>query len=171
MDKNLRQHGLIQAFSRTNRILNSVKTFGNIVCFRDLQREVDDAIALFGDKDAHSIVILKDYNAYYFGFTDEKGMYHPGYIDLVKKLLDTYPLEEEIVGEQAQRAFVYLFSSLLRMRNLLSSFDAFKEGQNALPPLHFQDYTSRYLDIKDRIRPARGRSRRSPCCPRCVPRR
>ena len=155
VDKNLRQHGLIQAFSRTNRILNSVKTFGNIVCFRDLQREVDDAIALFGDKDAHSIVVLKDYNAYYFGFTDEKGMYHPGYIDLVKKLLDTYPLEEEIVGEQAQRAFVYLFSSLLRMRNLLSSFDAFKEGQYALPPLHFQDYTSRYLDIKDRIRPAR----------------
>ena len=153
VDKNLRQHGLIQAFSRTNRILNSVKTFGNIVCFRDLQQEVDAAISLFGDKDANSIVVLKNYEAYYFGYTDEKGAYHRGYIDLVKELLDNYPTEEPIVGEKAMKAFVTLFGRILRMRNLLQSFDEFKEGQNALPPQHFQDYTSRYLDIKDSIRP------------------
>ena len=152
VDKNLKQHGLIQAFSRTNRILNSVKTFGNIVCFRDLQQETDDAIALFGDKDASSIVVLKDYMSYYMGYTDEKGKYHPGYIDLTQKIITNFPEEEPIVGEQAEKEFIALFGNILKMRNILSSFDQFAEGQNALPPLLFQDYTSKYLDLQEKWR-------------------
>ena len=152
VDKNLKQHGLIQAFSRTNRILNSVKTFGNIVCFRDLQQATDDAIALFGDKDASSIVLLKDYMSYYMGFTDEKGKYHPGYTDLAKEIITKFPEDKPIVGEQAEKDFIALFGSILKMRNILSSFDQFAEGQKALPPLLFQDYTSIYLDLKDKWR-------------------
>ena len=79
VDKNLKQHGLIQSFSRTNRILNSVKTFGNIVCFRNLQKETDDAIALFGDKNASGIVLMKSYNDYYYGYDDENGKHQKGY--------------------------------------------------------------------------------------------
>jgi len=153
VDKNLRQHGLIQAYSRTNRILNSVKIFGNIVCFRDLQKETDDAIALFGDKDAQSIVLLKDYMSYYVGYTDEKGKYHPGYIDLTAEILTKFPEGQAIVGEQAEKEFIALFGSILRMRNILSSFDQFAEGQKTLPPRQFQDYTSVYLDLKEKHRP------------------
>lgn len=153
VDKNLRQHGLIQAYSRTNRILNSVKTFGNIVCFRDLQKETDDAIALFGDKDAQSIVLLKDYMSYYMGYTDEKGKYHLGYIDLTAEMLNKFPEGEPIVGEAAEREFIGLFSSILRMRNILATFDQFEEGQKTLPPRQFQDYTSIYLDLKEKHRP------------------
>lgn len=155
VDKNLRQHGLIQAYSRTNRILNSVKTFGNIVCFRDLQKETDDAIALFGDKDAQSIVLLKDYMSYYMGYTDEKGKYHPGYIDLTAEMLNKFPEGEPIVGEAAEREFIGLFGSILRMRNILATFDQFEEGQKTLPPRQFQDYTSIYLDLKEKHRPVK----------------
>lgn len=155
VDKNLRQHGLIQAYSRTNRILNSVKTFGNIVCFRDLQKETDDAIALFGDKDAQSIVLLKDYMSYYMGYTDEKGKYHPGYIDLTAEMLNKFPEGEPIVGEAAEREFIGLFGSILRMRNILATFDQFEEGQKTLPPRQFQDYTSIYLDLKEKHRPTK----------------
>lgn len=77
-------HGLIQAYSRTNRILNSVKTYGNIVCFRDLQKATDDAIALFGDKNASGIVLLKSFNDYWNGYEDNDGKHHPGYVDLLE---------------------------------------------------------------------------------------
>ena len=86
VDKNLKMHGLIQAYSRMNRILNSVKTYGNIVCFRDLQQATDDAIALFGDKNASGIVLLRSFDDYYNGYEDDKGRYHPGYVDLLEKL-------------------------------------------------------------------------------------
>ena len=91
VDKNLKQHGLIQAYSRTNRILNSVKTYGNIVCFRNLQQETDDAIALFGDKDAASIVLLKDFKSYYEGYDAENGKHCYGYKELVAELQQQYP--------------------------------------------------------------------------------
>lgn len=103
VDKNLRQHGLLQAYSRTNRILNSVKTFGNIVCFRNLQQETDDAIALFGDKDAGGIVILKTFADYYNGFTDEHGKKQPGYKQLLDELKTIYPLGGEILGEKRRK--------------------------------------------------------------------
>ena len=89
MDKNLKMHGLIQAYSRTNRILNSVKTFGNIVCFRNLQKATDEAIALFGDREASGIVLLKDYDSYYFGY-DEGEKSVPGYTDLIDELTENF---------------------------------------------------------------------------------
>lgn len=95
-------HGLIQAFSRTNRILNSVKTYGNIVCFRNLEEETNKAIALFGDRNAGSIVLLKNYKAYYDGY-DEDGKHHDGYEELIAKLQDKFPLGQPIVGEQNKK--------------------------------------------------------------------
>ncbi len=147
VDKNLKAHGLIQAFSRTNRILNSIKTFGNIICFRNLQKRADDAVALFGDKEAGGICLLKGYKDYYYGYEDEKGNYKPGYTDLIEELETKYPLSEpQIIGEKAQKDFIGLFGSILRMRNLLSSFDEFA-GNELLSEGDMQDYLSRYNDL------------------------
>lgn len=151
VDKNLKQHGLIQAFSRTNRILNSVKTFGNIVCFRDLQQATDDAIALFGDKDASSIVVLKDYLSYYDGYDTEKGKHCYGYKELVEQLQDEFPEGQAILGEEAERRFVALFGSLLKSINILSTFDQF-EGQQIITDRQLQDYQSNYLDLQEKWR-------------------
>lgn len=148
VDKNLKMHGLIQAFSRTNRILNSVKTFGNIVCFRPLKKQVDQAISLFGDKDAGGIVLLHTFNDYYNGF-ENKGKHQTGYVEMVNDLLAKFPLEEEhIDSEQRQREFIKLFGALLRMQNLLKSFDDFK-GKEILSEIDLQDYQSRYLDLRN----------------------
>ena len=148
-DKNLKMHGLIQAFSRTNRILNSIKTFGNIVCFRNLQKRVDDAISLFGDKNASGIVLLQSYKDYYQGYVDAENKEHPGYIDLIDDLLTKFPLSDpRIVGEQNQKDFIALFGAILRMRNILLSFDDFK-GQEILSERDLQDYLGRYQDLRD----------------------
>lgn len=147
VDKNLRQHGLLQAFSRTNRILNSVKTFGNIVCFRNLQEETDEAIALFGNKQAKGIVLMRTYDEYMQGYSDDKG-YHPGYLELVQTLLDKFPLPmSDIMTEDEIKEFVNTFSALLRARNILTAFDEF-EGNDSLSPRQLQDYQSKYLDLK-----------------------
>ena len=149
VDKNLKMHGLIQAFSRTNRILNSVKTFGNIVCFRNLQKRVDDAISLFGDKNASGIVLLKSYRDYYFGYEDANNKKRPGYITLIQELTSRFPLSEpRIVGEQEQKEFIALFGAILRMRNILLSFDDFK-GEEILSERDLQDYLGRYQDLRD----------------------
>lgn len=149
VDKNLKMHGLIQAYSRTNRILNSIKVFGNIVCFRNLQKRTDDAISLFGDKEAGGIVVMRGYKDYYFGYTDDGGKEHPGYQDMVEELTAKFPLtEERITGEQRQRDFIMLFGAILRMRNLLSSFDEFA-GNEILSERDFQDYLGRYQDLRD----------------------
>ena len=151
VDKNLKQHGLIQAFSRTNRILNSVKTFGNIVCFRDLQQATDDAIALFGDKDASSIVVLKDFLSYYEGYDTEKGKHCYGYKELVEQLQNEFPDGKPILGEEAERRFVGLFGSLLKSINILSTFDQFEEKE-ILTDRQLQDYQSNYLDLQEKWR-------------------
>ena len=149
VDKNLKMHGLIQAYSRTNRILNSIKTFGNIVCFRNLQKRTDDAISLFGDKNAGGIVLMRGYKDYYFGYEDDDGKYHPGYADMIKELTEKFPLtEERIIGEQKQREFIVLFGAILRMRNLLTSFDDFT-GNEILSERDLQDYLGRYQDLRD----------------------
>ncbi|MDD2560539.1 MAG: type I restriction endonuclease subunit R, partial [Bacteroidales bacterium] len=145
VDKNLRQHGLIQAFSRTNRILNSVKTYGNIVCFRNLQKETDEAIALFGDKDAGSIVLLKNFDAYYNGY-DEDGKHQPGYVELIEDLELSFPLGQTIIGEQNQKDFIRLFGAILRLRNILTAFDTFT-GNEILSSREFQDYQGVYIDL------------------------
>jgi len=155
VDKNLKMHGLIQAYSRTNRILNSIKTFGNIVCFRDLSEKTDEAIALFGDKNAKGTILLRSFNDYYNGFTDEKDKYHKGYTELVDELLTKFPLEgfkNNVILEEAKKEFVMLFGSILRMRNILTTFDQF-EGDRLLEINDLQDYQSHYIDIHDEIRP------------------
>ena len=149
VDKNLKMHGLIQAYSRTNRILNSIKTFGNIVCFRNLQKRTDDAISLFGDKEAGGIVLLRGYNDYYYGYTDNDQKEHPGYVDMIEELTTKFPLtDERITGEQNQKEFIMLFGAILRMRNLLSSFDEFA-GHEILSERDLQDYLGRYQDLRD----------------------
>jgi type I restriction enzyme R subunit len=150
VDKNLRQHGLIQAFSRTNRILNSVKTYGNIVCFRDLKEETDKAIALFGNKDAGGIVLLKTFDEYYKGY-DEKGEHKPGYAELIATLTTQYPLGQPILGEEAEKDFIRLYGAILRLRNILTSFDDF-EGNEILSERDFQDYQSIYIDLYQEYR-------------------
>jgi len=135
VDKNLRSHGLIQAYSRTNRILNSVKTYGNIVCFRDLEQETNDAIALFGNKDARGIVLLKPYAEYYAEYAEK-----------VAELLESFPLGAPIVGESAQKEFISLFGTILRLENILTAFDDFA-GNELLTERQSQDYRSVYLDL------------------------
>lgn len=152
VDKNLKMHGLIQAFSRTNRILNSVKTFGNIVCFRDLEKETNDAIQLFGDKEANGIVLLKSYEDYYYGCVDDKGRTLKGYEERIQELLSRFPLDEPIIGDQNKKDFIVLFGNILRLRNILSAFDKF-EGNEILSPIDFQDYTGNYHDIYQEIKP------------------
>lgn len=145
-------HGLIQAFSRTNRILNSIKTFGNIVCFRNLQKRVDAAISLFGDKDAGGIVLMRKFDDYYHGFIDANDKPHPGYVDMMKDLCEKFPLAEpQIIGEQNQKDFITLFGAILRMRNLLASFDEFK-GRELITERDLQDYLGRYQDLRDEWR-------------------
>lgn len=154
VDKNLRQHGLLQAYSRTNRILNSVKTFGNIICFRSLQKETDDAIALFGDKDAGGVVILKTFKDYYEGYT-EKGKHVKGYLEIVAELESKFPLEEmtsgEILGEKKEKEFIQLYGALLRLRNILTCFDEFKDDEFSARAL--QDYQSVYLNLYEKYKP------------------
>ena len=149
VDKNLKMHGLIQAFSRTNRILNSIKTFGNIICFRNLQKRVDSAISLFGDKNAGGIVLLQSFRDYYYGYESVDGKQVPGYVDMMEDLENKFPLSEpQIIGEQNQKDFIALFGAILRMRNLLLSFDEFK-GNELISERDLQDYLGRYQDLRD----------------------
>lgn len=149
VDKNLKMHGLIQAFSRTNRILNSIKTFGNIVCFRNLQKCVDSAIARFSDKDVSGIVLLQNFKDYYYGYESKDGKQVSGYVDMVEELAEKFPLTDpQIIGEQNQKAFISLFGAILRMRNLLISFDEFR-GKERITERDLQDYLGRYQDLRD----------------------
>ncbi|MBR1594803.1 MAG: type I restriction endonuclease subunit R [Alloprevotella sp.] len=146
VDKNLRMHGLLQAFSRTNRILNSIKTFGNVVCFRNLEKATNDCIALFGDKEAGGVVLLKSFEDYYHGYTDGKGKDVPGYAELTDALQEEFPLGKQIVGEEAQKRFIKLFSAILKLQNVLACFDQFA-GKEVLSEMEEQDYRSIYIDL------------------------
>ena len=152
VDKNLRMHGLIQAFSRTNRILNSIKTFGNIICFRDLQNETDEAIALFGNKEAGGIVLLKTYEEYYNGYEDDKGREKEGYSQLIEELQNKFPIGEQIIGEQNKKEFIMLFGNILKLKNILSAFDKFA-GNEILSEREYQDYQSIYIDLYQERKP------------------
>ena len=152
VDKNLRLHGLLQAYSRTNRILNTVKTFGNIVCFRNLEEATNEAIALFGDKEASGVVLLKSYNEYYNGYKDGDKEVR-GYASLVKELLEKFPVGERIVGEQNQKDFIRLYGVILRVRNILVTFDEFN-GNEILTERDVQDYHSAYIDLYNEFRNA-----------------
>jgi type I restriction enzyme R subunit len=140
VDKNLKSHGLIQAFSRTNRILNSVKAYGNIVCFQNLESAVDDALALFGNNEARGVVLLKPYQDY-----------RNAYDKIVGELLESTPPGEEPFGEAAEKRFVVLFGEILKLRNVLTSFDEFAED-DALSPRDLQNYTSSYNALWEKHR-------------------
>jgi type I restriction enzyme R subunit len=139
VDKNLRQHGLLQAYSRTNRILNSVKTYGNIVCFRDLEKQTQEAITLFGNKEAGGVVILAPFADYY-----------AEYSELVQELQDKFPDFAVPVGEAAQREFIGLFNQILRLKNILVSFDDFA-GNEILTSAQLQDYQGKYHETRAAI--------------------
>lgn len=150
VDKNLRLHGLLQAYSRTNRILNTVKTFGNIVCFRNLEQATNESIALFGDKEASGIVLLKSYGEYYNGYKDGNKEIR-GYKSLVEELLEKYPVAVRIMGEQNQKDFIRLYGAILRVRNILVTFDEFS-GNEILTERDIQDYHSIYIDLYNEFR-------------------
>ena len=136
VDKNLRAHGLIQAFSRTNRILNSVKTYGNVVCFRNLEEATNDAIALFGNKEARGQVLLRPY-----------GEYLSNYLETIDQLRLDFPLPiGSIASEKEQKRFIVLMGQMLRLRNILTSFDDF-ETDDPVPSRDLEDYRSVYLDL------------------------
>jgi len=151
VDKNLRLHGLLQAYSRTNRILNSIKTFGNIVCFRNLEKATNESIALFGDKEAGGIVLLKSYADYYYGYQTENGKKVKGYEELIAELLHKYPIGEQIISEQAQKEFIKLYGGILKIKNILSTFDEFI-GNEILTERDVQDYHSMYINLYNEFR-------------------
>lgn len=150
VDKNLHSHWLIQAFSRTNRILNSVKTFGNIICFRNLEKRTNDAISLFWDKEASWIVLLKSFNEYYNWYIED-GKEVKWYKILISELTEKFPLWIKIDSEKAQKEFIKLYGGILKVRNILTTFDEFI-GKEILSPRDFQDYHSMYIDLYNEFR-------------------
>ncbi|EDP6920328.1 HsdR family type I site-specific deoxyribonuclease [Campylobacter upsaliensis] len=152
VDKSLRYHGLLQAYSRTNRILNSVKSFGNIIAFRDLQKNTDDALALFSNENAKGIVFLRSLEEYLHGYTDEKGQKYKGYNELTKELTDKFPLEsfrQATLKTSDKKHFLALFGELLKLRNILEIFDNFSDPLNERDK---QDYQSHYISTYEELR-------------------
>jgi len=145
VDKNLRQHGLLQAFSRTNRILNSIKAYGNIVTFRDLEKETNEALALFGNKDARGVVLLRPFNDYYYGYDDgEKTV--KGYEELIAELIQKYPIGPLPTSEKQQKEFIGLYGKILKLQNILSTFDEF-EDKKILSERDIQNYHGMYIEL------------------------
>ena len=152
VDKNLRYHGLIQAFSRTNRILNKVKTFGNIVCFRNLERATEDAIKTFGDENSVNVILEKSYDEYIHGFTDEEtGKKFKGYKDICEEIIAKFPDPTEIVLDADKKEFVQLFGELLKAENILRNFDEFESFEKIISDRQMQDMKSVYVDIRESI--------------------
>lgn len=152
VDKKLRYHGLIQAFSRTNRILNKVKTFGNIVCFRDLEKATKDAIKTFGDENSVNVILEKSYDEYIHGFRDEEtGKVIKGYIDICNEIISKFPEPTEIILEADKKEFAELFGELLKTENILRNFDEFENFEKIISDRQMQDMKSVYVDIRESI--------------------
>ena len=159
VDKNLKMHGLLQAYSRTNRILNAVKNCGNIVCFRNLEEATNKSLAIFGDEKASGLVFLKSFEDYYSnGYEDEKGHFHEPYTELVRRLLEQYPVEQiaNILDEETKKNFIRLFGEFLRLRNVLSAFDDFEGERLLVSESQFQDYRGWYNTLHEEFRPQTG---------------
>ena len=161
VDKNLRYHGLLQAYSRTNRILNSIKSHGNIICFRNLEKATNDCLQLFGNKNAGGLILLKTFEDYYRGFDDENGKHHPGWMELISELLSKFPLSGEprglhIIGEKAEKEFIRLFGSILRALNILQTFDEFEGNEIIDLNGDFLDYRGFYNVMHEKYRPKTG---------------
>ncbi len=150
VDKNLRYHGLIQAFSRTNRILNELKTFGNIVCFRDLENATKDAIKVFGDENSTKIILEKSFNDYIDGFKDsESGKIKKGYRDTCTEILTKFPEPTGIALEVDKKEFVRLFTELIKLENILKNFDEFGNFEKIITDRQMQDMKSVYVEIRE----------------------
>lgn len=150
VDKNLKYHGLVQAFSRTNRILNEKKSQGNIVCFRNLKKNTDDAIALFSNKNAKDIIIMQPYEEYVKYFNE-------AFIELIKiapsvSSVDTLKNQ----GEDKQLEFIQAFRNIMRLKNILDSFSDFKWADLSMSEQQFEDYKSKYLDLYEKIKSEKG---------------
>ena len=158
VDKNLKMHGLLQAYSRTNRILNSIKDCGNIVCFRNLEDATNESFALFGDKDASGVVLMRPFADYYYGYTDEKGKHVHGYKEIVDALLAKYalPINPMTFTLEEKKEFVKLFGGVLKMQNLLSAFDEFTGEVRIISDFDVQDYLTWYNDLHEELRPEKG---------------
>lgn len=140
----------MQAFSRTNRIFNSVKNFGYIYSFRDLRKEVDETMKLYGDKDASGVVFLKSFKDYYDGYEDDNGEFQTGYKDLVEEFKNKFKLPLAISSEAAKKEFIVLFNKILKMENILNSFDEF-DNLKLITEAEGQDYRSEYHTIREEI--------------------
>lgn len=145
VDKNLKYHGLIQAFSRTNRILNEQKSQGNIICFRNLKKSTDDAIALFSNKDAKEIILMEPYEDYVITFNEK--------YELLKAIAPTVDSVNDLVDEEEKLEFVKAFRELLRIKNVLGGFSDFKWSDLKMSEQEFEDYMSKYLDMKPTVTP------------------
>jgi type I restriction enzyme R subunit len=155
VDKNLKMHGLLQAYSRTNRILNAVKNCGNIVCFRNLEQATNDSLGVFGDPNASGMIFMKTFEEYYQeGYEDEKGDRHDPYTELIHRLLQQFPVEgmANIFDEEQKKAFIRLMGEILRVRNVLSAFDDFTEDKKIVDEMYYQDYLGWYNNYHDEIR-------------------
>lgn len=156
VDKNLKLHGLLQAYSRTNRILNAVKDCGNIVCFRDLEKATNKSLAIFGDENnASGIVFMKPFEDYYSkGYEDERGRWHEPYTELVRQLLEDFPVEQmvNVIDEEEKKTFIRLLSDILRVRNVLSVFDDFSEDKKLIDDMRYQDYLGWYNNYYEEFR-------------------
>ena len=156
VDKNLKLHGLLQAYSRTNRILNAVKDCGNIVCFRNLEEATNKSLAIFGDENASGMVFLKSFEDYYSkGYEDDRGKWHEPYTELIKRLLNDYPVEGmgNILDEEEKKAFISLLGEILRVRNILSAFDYFDDEAKLVDEMRYQDYLGWYNRYYEEFRP------------------
>ncbi|MBO4599360.1 MAG: type I restriction endonuclease subunit R, partial [Bacteroidales bacterium] len=158
VDKNLKLHGLLQAYSRTNRILNAVKNCGNIVCFRNLEEATNKSLAIFGDENASGMVFLKTYEEYYSeGYQDDRGNWHEPYTELIRRLLELFPVEgmANIIDEEQKKAFIKLMGEILRVRNILAAFDDFTEEAMIVDEMRYQDYLGWYNNYYEEFRPAK----------------
>lgn len=144
VDKNLKHHGLIQAFSRTNRIINEVKSYGNIVSFRNLKKATDDAIALFSNRDAKEIILMQPYEVYVDKFNEA--------LDKLKKIAPTVDSVDDFPSEDEEMEFVKAFRGLIRLKNLLNGFSDFEFEDLEMEEQEFEDYKSKYLDIYDKVK-------------------
>ena len=156
VDKNLKLHGLLQAYSRTNRILNAVKDCGNIVCFRNLEEATNKSLAIFGDENASGMVFLKSFEDYYSkGYEDDRGKWHEPYTELIKRLLNDFPVEGmgNILDEEEKKAFISLLGEILRVRNILSAFDYFTDEAKLVDDMRYQDYLGWYNRYYEEFRP------------------
>ena len=155
VDKNLKLHGLLQAYSRTNRILNAVKNCGNIVCFRNLEDATNESLRIFGDENAAGLVFMKSFREYYEdGYEDSHGHWHKPYMELIQMLLSQFPAEQmaNIMDEEKKKEFIRLMSEILRVRNVLNAFDDFDEEAQLIDKMRYDDYKGWYNNYYEEFR-------------------